>query len=91
MFQMVCLSVVAAVALRHQQATKSSPNDPPPKQDRDNCAICHFAARVMPTTVVSFVLPELGLLERLPQLAPAIPTHIWEIETYQSRGPPINV
>ena len=58
------------------------------KKDRENCAICHFAARVLPTPFVSFVLLEIGLLELMPPVAPATPVQADLWSTLHSRGPP---
>ncbi len=68
--------------------SKSDSHGTPSKHDKEECAICHFAARVLPTPVFKFVLPELGLLETRPLARPAIPVPADVVRTYQPRGPP---
>jgi hypothetical protein len=67
---------------------KSDSKQVPSQRDKEECAICHFAARVLPTPVVSFVLPELGLLETRPLVSPSVPVPADLVRTYLSRGPP---
>jgi hypothetical protein len=68
-------------------STGDSKRSPSPR-DRENCAVCHFAARVMPTPIASFCPLKLGLLEVLPAPTPVLPITPDPIPTYQSRGPP---
>jgi len=71
--------------------TNGQPRKAPSRRDQKNCAICNFAARVVPATFLSLILPKLGLLETLPWSNPAVPVSIQAIPTYQSRGPPPSV
>jgi hypothetical protein len=60
----------------------------PSKKDRENCAICNFAARVTHAPVLNLKLPELGLLEVLPPPTPAISVSLAVIPTCHERAPP---
>ena len=60
----------------------------PSRRDQKNCAICNFAARVVPATFLSLTLPKLGLLETSPLPSPVVPASIVAGPTYHSRGPP---
>ena len=62
--------------------------DLPSGRDREQCAVCHFAARVTPPPAFDFRLPPLGLLDRLPPAVPAVATSVDRIRTYLACGPP---
>jgi hypothetical protein len=71
------------------KSTTGKSNGVPSQRDRDCCALCHFAARVLPTQFVGFTLPKMGLLDVLPVSNPDVPVSVDVIHTYQSRGPPL--
>ncbi len=70
--------------------TKPDSKSPPSKRDREHCALCDFAARVLPTPSPCIILPELGLLDIVPPARPCTPIPADLIQSYQSRGPPIS-
>jgi hypothetical protein len=80
------------------QATTAGPccDDAPARRNPDqphrdparHCAICYFAARVLPPVVVDLTPPPLRLLEVRPVPAPPIRILIPFHPTYDGRGPP---
>jgi hypothetical protein len=68
--------------------TRQAPNSEPSQRDRQNCAICYFAAHVMPTPFPNLKLPEMGLLRILPPPQSMSALSLDHLLTYQSRGPP---
>jgi hypothetical protein len=69
-------------------ASKPVPGSEPSQKDKENCAICYFAAHVMPTPFPNLKLPELGLLRILPPPPSVSAVSLDLLLTYQSRGPP---
>ena len=71
------------------QPADSRPRDrQPTESDRHSCAVCHFAARVVPPPTVDLRPPHLGLLHLLPTPPPAVVVLPDVIPTYLGRGPP---
>lgn len=60
----------------------------PTPKDRQNCALCHLAARITPPPVVTMTLPELGPLEILPFPPPMVIEASEHRLTYHGRAPP---
>jgi hypothetical protein len=61
----------------------------PSQRDRDHCALCDFAARVMPPDVFVLRLDPIGLVARLPVPSPAAIESLERIATYLGTGPPV--
>lgn len=82
---------IRACCCEEPEAAESSSNQKkhaPSQRDRQNCAICNFAARVTPPPAISLTLPELGLLSLLPLPPPATVVAADFTPTYYGRGPP---
>ncbi len=60
----------------------------PSQRDRDHCAFCHFAARLVPPVVPDVRLAPPGLLVVLTTPRPAAIAPAARIVTYYGRGPP---
>jgi hypothetical protein len=67
-----------------QKSSKRTPTD----KDRQNCAVCNFAARMSTPPVVSCVMPELGLVQLLPVPPPVTADSIAVRLPYFGRAPP---
>jgi hypothetical protein len=76
---------VASCCASHQ--SRSSQHVPTQK-DRENCAVCNFAARMSTPPVISWTMPKLGLVQLLPFPPPSVATSIDRRLPYLSRGPP---
>ncbi|HTL28679.1 MAG TPA: DUF2946 family protein [Tepidisphaeraceae bacterium] len=71
----------------HSSAQKT-PGKEPSSRDRQNCAVCNFAARMSAPPVVCLKLPELHLVQLLPFPPPASTVSVRSALPYLSRGPP---
>ena len=60
----------------------------PTQQDRERCAVCHYAMRVTPPPVYDYRLTEMGLRELLPVPPPVVAESAPLPPTYYGRGPP---
>ena len=60
----------------------------PSRRDREECAVCKFAAAVVPTLPIDFTLPPLRLLERRPSPTPGVVASVERLRTYLACGPP---
>jgi len=72
------------------ESQKSSQRTPTQK-DRENCAICNFAARLSTPPVICWTPPKLGLIQLLPFPPPVVATSTTPHLPYLSRGPPAMV
>jgi hypothetical protein len=68
--------------------TRSTPKQAPSEKDRQNCAVCNFAARMSTPPVICHQLPELGLAQVLPLPTPDVAVSLERALPYLSRGPP---
>jgi hypothetical protein len=72
-----------------ESSDSKSPSAPEPSQrDRANCAVCHFAARIMATPVIDLSPAKLGLLAVLPPPASWHFISLGLVPTYFACGPP---
>ena len=60
----------------------------PSQGDKANCAVCHFAAGLIPVPPLDLTLPPLGLLDVLPPPTPIVAASVEAIRTYLACGPP---
>jgi hypothetical protein len=68
--------------------TKQSQKQAPTEKDKQNCAVCNFAARMSVPPAICVVMPELGLLQLLPIPPPVVAISADRSLPYLSRGPP---
>ena len=68
--------------------TRGDPADAPTEEDKANCAVCFFAARITPPPVVDFQLTMLGLREVMPLPPRAVVVTPDLPVPYDGRAPP---
>jgi hypothetical protein len=61
---------------------------PPSQKDRENCAICNLAVRIMPTPIFTISLPPLTFLKAVDPDPIWQPVSITPISTCLERAPP---
>jgi hypothetical protein len=81
-----CCCCCACRGDAHAAGDKPAPTPSP--GDRDKCALCNFAAGLISVPPVRLVLPDLGLLKRLPLPGPAVAVAADFLPTYFACGPP---
>ena len=72
-------------------AAPAKPNDPksaPSQKDRENCAICNLAVRVMPAPIFTISLPPLTFLKSVDPEPAWHAASVASIPTYLGRAPP---
>jgi hypothetical protein len=72
----------------NDQGKPDSKQHAPSEKDKESCAICNFAARVMPATFVDLKLGELRFVELMPVTGAHVAASLDFIPTYLGRGPP---
>jgi hypothetical protein len=60
----------------------------PSGKDRENCALCHMAARITPAPAISLTLPKLGEIELLPVVSAMKADSLEQRLAYYGRAPP---
>jgi len=73
-------------------AAPAKPGDPksaPSQKDRENCAICNLAVRVMPAPLFTISLPPLTFLKTVDPEPAWQAVSVDRISTYLGRAPPI--
>ena len=80
--QMGCCSV-------RRDAPADGKSPPIDRGRADNCAVCHFAARMSQAVTFALFLPPPARLETLAPPAPLVPHVAGDLRTVRSRAPPL--